>query len=237
MRKIKLLFFPFAGGNRYSYLGLERWIGKKNIQMLSSELPGRGERLNEPLLTNMYDLADDLFQRLQGQIEQPYALFGHSMGGLLAFLFAKKALACLKPPVHLFISGKGGPAATEDESSYLLPSAQFREKLRELGGTPEEALANETLMEFLEPIIRADFRAIQTYEHCQDEPIDIPITLMLGKEDYVTMEEALLWQKQTTRQLEVIEFTGNHFFIYDHLPAIADIIGRRLQSHPMNLIS
>ena len=184
--------------------------------------------MNEALLTKMDDLCDDLFYRLYPELQYPFALFGHSMGGLLAFLFARRAMERGRAPRHIFISGKAGPAKNIDDQSYLLPSVEFREKLRKLGGMPAEMLGNEPLMEYLEPIIRADFRAVQTYRHQRSSPIDIPTTILLGEGDDVTADDARLWQDDITGAVDVLTFDGNHFFIYEHLESIGNIINRSL---------
>jgi surfactin synthase thioesterase subunit len=229
MHRLNLIFFPFAGGNRYSYLQLQKLLDPA-INVVNVELPGRGDRVHQSLLTSVEDMTADAFGKLLPILHEPFALYGHSMGGIIAYLFARQSIANNFFPKQLFISGKSGPTEYDDDKSYLLPSDSFRQKLRELGGMPDEILDNELLMEFFEPIIKADFKAIKTYQHRKDEPVNIPITLMLGEADSISIPSAMLWQDETRKQIAIHQFSGGHFFLYQHLQSIADLLSYTLIS-------
>ncbi|MEY8742625.1 thioesterase II family protein [Bacillales bacterium AN1005] len=89
MKKINLFCIPFAGGSAVVY---SKW--KKNtdsfIQIHEVELPGRGRRMNEPLIDNMEAMVEDIFYSIKNNLTEPYALFGHSMGGLLTYELCHK---------------------------------------------------------------------------------------------------------------------------------------------------
>jgi surfactin synthase thioesterase subunit len=86
--------------------------------------------------------------------------------------------------------------------------------VKELGGIPEDI--DEELLNFFEPIIRADFQAIETYQHEERKPIDVPITVSIGKNENVTLELAQTWDKETINDVKVFEYPGNHFFIFEN---------------------
>lgn len=75
-------------------------------------------------------------------------------------------------------------------------------------------------MDVFEPILRADFTATENFRYRQTAPFDIPITCMIGLEERTTKDEAMAWANETTAALEVIEYTGNHFFMFQHLREI-----------------
>lgn len=229
MRNIQLFCLPYAGGSKYSYRGFERQA-PRNMHVVPVELPGRGARSHEPLLTDLHALTEDVYAQIRERLNEPYALYGHSMGALLAYLLTRKILTQNVPaPLHLFCTGAGGPSRLLDEPPrYGLPRPAFIAKIRELGGSPDEVLNNELLMNFFEPILRADFEAVDTYTYQPAEPFDIPVSVLTGLSERVTRDEALLWQQETTRKLYLRHLPGNHFFIFDYQTEILEIIQHRL---------
>ncbi len=228
---LHLYCLPFAGGSSYGYKGLELAATKHGIKVLPLELPGRGRRINEKLLNSIEEMAEDTLSQLIINLKDPYAIFGHSMGTLIGYVLTKKILMKgLTPPVHLFFSGSGGPSVPNAHSKLHLKSkADFLAGIREFGGSPAEVLENPELMLFFEPILRADFRATETFAYYPSEPFNIPITCMIGLSEQTTHMEALAWRKETVAGLDILDFPGNHFFIFDHFQQIADIINRKLQ--------
>lgn len=225
---MRLFFFPFAGGNSYSYRGLcERLPGF--ITPAPFELPGRGRRATEPLLTSMAGLLDDAWRSLRGSLSEPYALFGHSMGASLAHEFARRAAREGAPaPRHLFVSGRQAPSVPEKHRRWALPGPEFKAALLALGGCPPAVLESEELMNFFEPILRADFQAVETHAPRPGAPLDVPITALVGDRDHVALEEARLWRRETSREFELHCFGGGHFFILEHQQELAALVSSRL---------
>lgn len=221
-----LIIIPYAGGNCYSMKELKESINFIDVQVV--ELPGRGRRVGEKLLTNIDDIVEDLYDNTFPLIDnyQEFYLFGHSMGALLAFLLTHLIiLRTNKSPSCVFVSGKGGPSFIRDrENSFSLPSSEFRKKLKELGGCPDEVLSNEDLMDFFEPILRADFEVIERYNHKKMKRLNSKIVAFYGSEEDVNRDEVLSWQKESILPIEVIELTGNHFFIFNNKFEISKII-------------
>jgi surfactin synthase thioesterase subunit len=178
MNTKNLFCFPFAGGGTLSYRGLEATIG--SVSVSTFELPGRGRRFGEPLLVNIELMVEDLFCQIQSQLQAPYAFYGHSMGGLLAYLLARRLTdKALPPPQMLFVSGCKGPVAISLERRHLLAQREFRAMLKKLGGCPDEILADAELMDLYEPVLRADFAAIASYRYEETPPFDLPIIVMI----------------------------------------------------------
>ncbi|MBF0477183.1 MAG: thioesterase, partial [Deltaproteobacteria bacterium] len=221
---------PFAGANYYSYRELQKYAAPY-LEVISVELPGRGKRFPEPLLTDIHQMVKDVWRQLAGQIVGPYAIFGHSMGACLGYLMVKKIIKeGLPKPRHLFFSGRSGPSVrTEARDRHLLPRQEFFELLRQFAGTPREVLADRDMMNLFEPMLRADFQANDNYLYEETEPFDIPITVMIGLNEPTSYAEALTWQKETTAPISVRQFVGGHFFVFDYLPEISKIFYQTLQ--------
>lgn len=113
------------------------------------------------------------------------SVFGHSMGALLAFEVAKKLEASGVVLSRVFLSGMRSPRLKRLSKPVAeMDDAAFIQFLRDLGGTPEELLRNEGMMEMLSPMLRADFGMVQSYVPEDGPPcLASPITLFAGKDD------------------------------------------------------
>ncbi len=228
--KVKLFCLPFAGGSSYAYREFEQHISDF-ITVRFIDFPGHGKRMREPLLTNIHEMADDIFYQIRDDLNEPYAIYGHSLGATVSYLLSKKIVGKDMPnqPFHLFLSGRAAPSVKkEDRTFHLLPKEEFIDKVAEYGGIPELVLQEKELMDFFEPILRADFQAVETYKYEKTDLLDIPITALIGLNEKVTYDEALKWRETTTRDVSVKQFTGGHFFIFEHLAEIGRIISQTL---------
>src|SRR5690349_13710103 len=136
---INIYCLPFAGGSQLSYSPFVRYENGR-VQFLPLELPGRGARWREPLLTNIHKMAHDAFEQIRNDLTQPYAIYGHSMGSLIGYLLTKKILAYgLPAPMHLFFSGAHEPTRPQlKQPRYLFSKEDFIKKIKDLGGSPDE---------------------------------------------------------------------------------------------------
>lgn len=231
-KTINLFCIPFAGGSYYSYAEFPRYMADF-IHVIPVEPPGRGRRLSEPLLDDIHEISHDLFKQMICKINRPYAIFGHSVGAWLGYLLMKRIMRENIPgPVHFFASGRGGPSKQRKGlNRHQLPRKELVELLMEFDGMPLEVFENEELMDFFEPIIRADFRANDGYVYEESDAFDVPITVIIGLNEKTSYEEALAWQKETTQKIEITRFPGGHFFIFQHLSEIGRIISEKLEPH------
>jgi surfactin synthase thioesterase subunit len=148
----------------------------------------------------------------------PYALFGHSMGSLVAFeachvLAARRAAM----PRLLIASGHRAPRVPRSAPPmHNAPDAEFVAHLRELGATPAEVFSSSDLLELMLPILRADFRACETYRPHGRPRLHINIAAYGGLGDADTSRDGLrAWQEETTGECVVRMFPGGHFFVSD----------------------
>jgi surfactin synthase thioesterase subunit len=226
---MRLFCIPYAGGNAWSYRALERHVSP-GVTLEGLELPGRGRRGLERLCTSLDELADDVFRQIEARaVTGRYAIYGHSMGALLAYLTAHRIRrAGLTPPESLFLSGSSAPRAPRERERHLLPPAEFVTMLRELGGCPPQVLEDAEMLEFFEPILRADFKAVETWHAPPAPPLDVPLVVMVGDDDEATAADVAGWAAETTAPCRMVEFSGDHFFILRHWEAIGATIQRQL---------
>ncbi|MDQ6843548.1 MAG: thioesterase domain-containing protein [Bacteroidota bacterium] len=222
---------PFAGGNKYSYRQLKEYA-PSFLNFISLEYPGRGARIREPLLNDTTALTDDIYNNILPLLNgDSYAIYGHSLGGLMTYLLTKKLVENNHQlPAHLFISGTTGPSsiARTEKKRHLLQKEEFIQELKDLEGIPDEILQNEELLDYYEPIIRSDFMASENYIYQDGEPLDIPITVITGTSEDMEKPDIDLWQNETTHLVDFKRLPGNHFFIYKHPQTIIQIISKKI---------
>ena len=225
---VNVVLLPFAGGHSYSYRALVAAL-PAGLRPLTPELPGRGMRISAPRLTDLCAMADDLVRELAPELNNPWLLYGHSMGGLTALLLARRLRALgLRPPEHLVVSGVEGPAVYGGKKErHRLPREEFRQEIKDLGGSPPEILDDDEFFRFFEPILRGDFQALETFAYRPEPPLDLGISVILGQDDNVTPEKAQAWQVETTRPLELLVWPGDHFFIFPQAPALGRLLAEK----------
>lgn len=227
MDKIKLFCFPYAGGSSVVYQQWNRFING-NIELVPVELAGRGRRINDPMYTTVEEAVDDIYGRIEHQLQGPYAFFGHSMGAMLSYELTHKIVKSgTRMPEQVFFSGRSAPhVMKEDDKKYhLMENDVFRKEVLELGGTPPEFFEHPELMELFIPLLKNDFRLAETdlYDGRID-PLPIDINVFLGKDDDLTSDQCEGWKMHTTQSCNIHYFEGGHFFLNDETKGVVDLI-------------
>ena len=231
---INLYCLPFAGGNKYSY---QKYIEKAPsfLNLIPLEYPGRGARMKEALISDSDVLVNDLYNQIKKNAnDTEYAIYGHSMGGLIGYLLSRKMIENNhRPPLHLFVTGTCGPSspARSAKNRHLLPKDEFIQELKNLDGIPDEILENEDLLSYIEPILRADFKTCETYAYQEQAPLNIPFTVITGTDEEMTSEDIEMWQRESETPVDFRQIPGKHFFIFKYPRVIVDIISKKLSVH------
>lgn len=213
---VRLFCLPYAGGGALTY---RPWASALSsaADVWAVQLPGRETRIQEPLYVRATPLVAELASALEPHLDRPYALFGHSMGALLAFALARELRhRRTVPPQYLFLSGCRAPQVpARDPPLHRLPEPELRQVLRELAGTPEAVLRSDLLMEIFSPILRADMELVETYDYRDEPPLACPISAFGGRADRrVTEADLEAWRAHTAQRYELRMFDGNHFFLH-----------------------
>jgi len=232
MKKIKLFCFPYAGGGAAAFNKWKQYLDKQ-IQLQPVELAGRGKRIYDPLYKSIDDAVNDVYNKIFPDLNrEPYALFGHSMGGIIAYELAYKIRENGLPnPLHVFFSGRGAPHIPDEDEEWWhdLPDAEFKEKILELGGTPKEFFEHPELLEVLLPMLRTDFKIAETYRHNGEvNPLDYNITVFIGKDEDFEAERVHGWREHTKQVCSIHYFEGEHFFIHEKTLELVKIINNTL---------
>lgn len=227
MEKVNLFSFPFAGGAAASYNPFKQYLDPK-IELRAVELAARGRRMRDPNYNSIDDAVDDVFNIIKDELPKaPYALYGHSMGSMIAFELAYKIRDNNLPmPLHIIFSGRAAPQISRDNKRRLhhLSDGEFKKQIKELGGTPKEFFDHPELMELFLPLLKQDFKLTEIYVHPEkDSPLDLNITVLSGKKDEDSPEEVEAFRVHTSKNCDIHYFEGDHFFIFDEPQRVIDI--------------
>lgn len=102
---VRVLLFHHAGGSAAAYHKWHRSFPEW-ADLVLVELPGRGRRYQEPVLTDFGETVRELSSAIQLDVAPPFAFIGHSLGALLSFELAHEVpdvlalgLSSFLPPV------------------------------------------------------------------------------------------------------------------------------------------
>lgn len=217
-KDVKIIALLYAGGSYYSYRSLEQLI-PNNFHWITLELPGRGTRMSECLSVDFDFIINDLFKQVTHEIHGvEYIIYGHSLGAILGYEIAKKMQnSKYHQPNLLFFTGSGSPEFDPKERISNCNKDFFWKKIINYGGIPNELINNAEVLDFLEPIIRADFGLRENYKFgVEKEVLNIPIFVRVGtREIEITDMKLMGWQKLTNVPINASKIEGNHFFIFD----------------------
>ncbi|HEX4706079.1 MAG TPA: alpha/beta fold hydrolase [Pseudonocardiaceae bacterium] len=231
--RYRLLLLHYSGGGVSMYAEWPAWL-PSDIGVQRVQLPGRQDRADELPFTELNPLLDALADVVDtGHDERPYALFGHSMGALLAYRFAVAQRGSGgRAPALLGVAGwapvgfaeiGADPAARSDESII--------DDVRGLGSMPSAALNDRELRTLLVPAMRADLAVCAS--HVDDGAVvGCPIAVYSGRDDPLVAPAAMrVWRDRTERYLGNRVFPGGHMFIHDHGLAIATDLAHLVHTH------
>lgn len=227
----RLVCLPHAGGSASFYFPMAKAFGP-GTEVMAVQYPGRQDRRAEPTIDSVSAYADEIFAVLRHLDDRPLALFGHSMGAVLAYEVAvRMARAGLPSPARLFVSGRRAPSRYRDENTHQQPDEELVAELRRLGGSHQALLGDPEMLPLILPAIRGDYRAIELYQHDPADRLDCPVTVLVGDDDpRVSIDEARAWAEHTTGPTELEVFRGGHFYLVDHSREVIDLVARRLSA-------
>ncbi|HEY0449291.1 thioesterase II family protein [Actinophytocola sp.] len=232
----QLLCLSHAGGSASYFFGVSRALSPE-IDVLAVQYPGRQDRLKEPCVSSVHELADRLVAAIEPLTGRPITLFGHSLGATLGYEVAVRLERAGVKPTALFASGRPAPHRSRLERTHLRDDAGLISAMKELGGTDAGLLDDEDVLRMVLPAIRGDYTAAETYAHRPGPRLSCPIVALVSDRDpKVTVQEADAWREHTDGDFELAVFPGGHFYLNDHVPDILNRIRAHTRSIPAGAV-
>ncbi|MEU1300129.1 thioesterase II family protein [Streptomyces shenzhenensis] len=225
----RLVCFPHAGGSAGFYQPTAAALSP-DVEVLAVQYPGRLDRWDEPPVPDVRRLADHVVEALAPWADAPLHLFGHSMGAMIAYEVALRLQESGRHgPAALYVSGRRAPSVRRTETVHPRDDEALVRELRALGGTDAGLLADDDILAVILPALRADYRAVETYEPRSEPPLSCPVTVLVGDADpKVTPAEAEAWRGHTAGDFDLRVFTGGHFYLTAHRADILALLRARL---------
>jgi surfactin synthase thioesterase subunit len=227
---VSLLCLPCAGASATMYL---RWRARLPawLSLVPVELPGRGGRMAEALEDDADRLVGQLCCEHLARTRGRYALFGHSMGAMLAHAMASRWQAeGLPAPMAVFVSACPAPAHRERQRfAGHRDAAWLAADLLRQGGTPPEVLDNPELRDIVLNVLAADYRVCESAcDELRRPPLRAPLVAVGGRDDDIRAERMEAWRHETEAGFAMHWFDGGHFYLRPNEPALLALIQERL---------
>ena len=219
---VRLFCLPFAGGSAATYRLWPRHL-PDSIELIAYQPSGRAHRLREPPLTSIDAMVEAVLAEFSPWMDRPFALFGHSLGAVVASECTRVLEARGHSPIHLFVSARA-PGGELDDRIHHLPDDEFIAAMnRRYRGIPDEILKYPDVLALLLPPLRADRQALETFRPAPGRArIACPTTVFGGALDRaVPRHDLQSWHDEVAGPCRIRVFPGDHFYLE---PQRADLV-------------
>ncbi|SNR80232.1 thioesterase II family protein [Puniceibacterium sediminis] len=210
-----LICLPFAGGGTAFF---HPWTVQppRGIKIHPICLPGREARIREVPFTRMAPLLDWLDAQLAPTLHRPHILFGHSMGGAICYALCLRRMERDLPlPQALVVSACLPPPIQRPVMMHKLDKPALLDRLRSYDPANLAFDTYPELWDLMEPVLRADFSVVETFDPSETPPLPIPVISLSGRDDpLVPATEMARWSDRG-RGFQHHFFDGGHFFLRD----------------------
>jgi len=220
----RLVCFPHAGGAASYFFSLAKALPSE-LDVFCVQYPGRQERRSERLVETIAELADRATESLARHADRSVALFGHSMGAIVAFEVARRVEAEGRLRLlGVIASGRRAPSVSDPQAVHQRDDREILTEIRDLGGTESPLLYDPDVVQMILPLLRSDYKAIENYG-TSSSVLSSPIRAYVGDRDpRVDIDQAERWRHHTTAGFRLRMFPGNHFYLRSQIPRLKDAI-------------
>jgi surfactin synthase thioesterase subunit len=213
-----LICLSYSGGGTAKFRAWAK-TAPAHLEVALVCYPGREGRFTEPFARDWDELLDDVVGAVRPVADRrPYVLFGHSLGGWVAFDTAVRLARAGAPhPDTLVVSACESPVdwplrqsrtPHPDDSDDALLSW-----MRRVGQLSPLVLAEPDLREIAVELLRADMRVSRSYRHRSADRVTVPLRVLHATHDpAVSAEAAGRWRQVADGPVQIDELPGDHFY-------------------------
>ena len=230
--KYRLFCFPFAGGGASVFARWGNVLQQYDIQIMPIQLPGRENRYTERYNNNIIDIAKNVAEGIKEYLDRPFAVFGHSMGGCLAYEFVKYLETVMKmKPSGMYVSCTVAPkyivpcifGDVDKESTYISEDVLFQ-LIKRFCGMDVNLLEIKEYYDYFVPILKRDFTLIKNYKPSHNDMISSDIHVLWGDKDPDMVDKNINPWKTYSNTVKYKKMKGGHFYIKHNIQEICDYI-------------
>lgn len=219
------ILFPHAGGAAAAYRKFAVALSGCGADTFIVQYPQRGDRLADPAPETIADLAAEMLDAADWARLGPLRLFGHCMGALVGFEFARLAEQRGVEVRELWASASQAPSTVAGSRPAPTTDAELLADIVDLGGTDARLLEDEDFLELLLPAVRADYQAFNRYACERNIRIGAEIHAVGGSADHRVDPELLRqWEVHTDAAFTFTLFDGGHFYVDEQISDVAELV-------------
>lgn len=211
---MKLFCIPYAGSGASTYGPWKRRF--KDVATVSPiQLPGREEQCDLPFFTDVDEAVRHVVSDIMAKADGTYAIFGHSMGALLAYESTHRLESLgFEPPRALIVSGFPAPSIYKPRLTVdALERNGYQELKTLLGDTFTTMLEDEQLFEYATRTMRADVSLCESYQFAPRQRLAMPVYAFGANADPLCEPgELTAWAEHCDGSLSIKTFDGDHFY-------------------------
>ncbi len=221
----RLFCFHYAGGSPYAYAAWQKYIADE-IDVFPFQMAGHCGRNCEKFSRSIEEAACEAAREISRFTDKRILFTGHSMGGVLAYYTAyllKKdyGIAVEKLFITASLPNLGSYIRYEYGSSEKIDDDHFSKMLIEFGAVDTKITDARIFRERFLPLIRSDLGLIEKYHADPHNVIDSDIAVFCGDCDKIVgRSECSEWKRYTNGNVSIKEYSGDHFFIKEHIKEI-----------------
>lgn len=229
--ELRLFCLPHAGGDTWVFHDWQRAL-PPYVEVCPIRLPGRGSRMTEQPYDDLGALIEALADGMSDSLDMPFAIFGLSMGALIAFELSRRLQRILgRSPALLCVASCRAPQLFNFHPaiSHLSPYVMM-DALQHRFGAGAGVAGNQDLMDLMLPVLRADLSMCEAYQYIDTTRLECPIAAYAGTHDaWLDMLSVGAWQKTTSGAFLHHAIPGDHFFPVGSRGALLPILARDLE--------
>lgn len=220
---------PFAGGSSAAF---RSWMDfDQAIQVVGLDYPGRMMRDNDTMLRSVDAIATQLTNEIVDQTNGPFALFGVSLGALVALEIAYRLEDAGRSPACLILCACVAPERLSKQPKIVDNDDEvFFDRLCQRYGGPIATLADDPdARDIVLRYLKADIETFENYVFNERSPLKSKIVVASGRQDpTVSLSDILDWRNYSSEPVEFLTIEGGHLFAMEYSSLIAEQLRKNL---------